>query len=204
MIEVIVSDLGQVILPFDFSPSRKFMAERRRSPHPFSEAETWQSLHDLHEQHEFGSGGCSPEEFYEHVVNDLQIDASYEEFCKAWSNVFREDSAVVDLIARARAKHRFLLSNTNSIHWQWILEHHGEALRIFDKLFASQEIRMVKPSEQVFRLVESETGLRPEAHLLVDDLAENIEGAIACGWDAVLHTDAANLERELRLRGMLD
>jgi len=46
------------------------------------------------------------------------------------------------------------------------------------------------------------TGLPPEAHLFIDDLAENVAAARALGMDGIVHTDAAALAEELARRGL--
>ncbi|HET6382323.1 MAG TPA: HAD-IA family hydrolase [Armatimonadota bacterium] len=199
MIQVLVSDLGQVVLPFDFSPTKEFMRSRSAP----GEIDPWTGLFDLHERLNFGTGGCPAREFYEHIVLELKLDATYEEFCRAWCDVFVEDHAVVDLIRRANVQHRFLLSNTNVIHWDWILANNAEILQVFDRLVASHEVGAAKPDPAIYKHVEAITGLPSAAHLLIDDLAPNIEGARACGWDGIIHTDANNLEIELRRRGLL-
>ena len=203
MIEVLVSDLGQVVLPFDWAPCKAFLRERSRRHAADREFDPWAALASAHDRLGFGKGACESEPFFHHVSGDLDLDATYEEFCTAWSDVFWEDRAVMDLIGRAHVPHKFLLSNTNAVHWKWILERHGESLQVFDRLLASQELGAEKPHAAIYRKVEGLTGLPPEAHLMIDDIAENIEGACACGWDGIVHTDAANLELELRRRSLL-
>ncbi|MDQ2732038.1 MAG: HAD-IA family hydrolase [Armatimonadota bacterium] len=204
MIKVLVSDLGKVVLPFDFAPSKEFLRQRSRSVSAGgSSPDPWSVLSQLHERLAFGAGGCERAEFFRQLVAELQLDATYDEFRTAFCDIFEEDHAVVELIRRARVEHRFLLSNTNAIHWEWILAHHSEILKVFDQLLASQELRAIKPHPEIYQKVEALTGLPPATHLLIDDLAENIEGARACGWDGIIFTTAASLALELEERQLL-
>ena len=202
MIDVLVSDLGQVVLPFDFTPTRNFLRDHCRALKD-AEIDPWSVLSRVYDRLGFGKGDCSSLQFYGALADETGLDASFEEFCLAWSNVFYENPGVTDLFRRTSARHRFLLSNTNEIHWKWILSHHARALKVFDELLASQELRCEKPHPEIFRMVESRTGLPPGGHLLIDDIPENISGAQACGWDGIVYTDVPNLEIDLRQRGLL-
>jgi len=203
-IDVLVSDLGKVILPFDFTPRQQFLRQRCRLPHTEGNAEALaHALHALHEELDFGKGACSAEAFYCKVVERLNLEVSYEEFCVGYSDYFWEDWAVAELIRQARVQKRVLLSNTDAIHWQWIRKRYGALLSVFDHLLASQELQALKPHPEIYRKVEALTGHPPEAHLLIDDLAENVEGAIACGWDGIVYANVEALEAQLRTRNLL-
>jgi len=202
-IEVLVSDLGNVILPFDFSP-RTAAFHRCCGFTPGSGVkDPALVMHALHDRLAFGVGGCSSEEFYRQASALLNLDLPYTEFCRIYSDGFWEDHATVEVIRRATVRYKFLLSNTDSIHWNWIVSNYGTLLDVFDRLLVSHELHALKPHPEIYHKVEALTGLPPSAHLLIDDLAANVEGARACGWDAILHTDADVLEIQLRLRGLL-
>lgn len=204
MIKVLVSDLGKVVLPFDFAPSKEFLRQRSRlSDKSESALDPWAVLSQLHERLAFGAGGCESPEFFRQLQAELHLDATYEEFCQAFCDIFEEDHEVVDVIRRADVEHRFLLSNTNAIHWEWILAHHSEILKVFDRLLASQELGALKPFPEIYKKVEALTGLPPETHLLIDDIPENVEGARACGWDGIVYTGVSDLARELEERQLL-
>ena len=201
-IEVLVCDLGQVVLPFDFSPAKRFL-RTRSTPSNDPLWDPWKAMSGLHDSLGFGMGRCSSRDFFAQVSRSLGLRCNFDEFCTAFSDVFVEDPATIDLVRRARVRLRFLLSNTNSIHWDWITAHHGALLAIFDRLLASHELGLQKPSEAIYKRVEGLTGLPPGAHLLIDDMPENVEGAVAIGWDGIVYTGAIDLEHKLQLRGLL-
>jgi putative hydrolase of the HAD superfamily len=58
----------------------------------------------------------------------------------------------------------------------------------FDSIQYSAQIGAEKPEPEFFRAAASQTGLLPDEILLIDDVAENIEGAKEAGWRAVLWT----------------
>jgi FMN phosphatase YigB (HAD superfamily) len=79
------------------------------------------------------------------------------------------------------------LSNTNSSHWQMMLDASGPNALPLDRLtyrFASHLLGCRKPHEQIYRAVERETGAPPQSILFFDDLQENVDAARALGWHA--------------------
>ena len=71
-----------------------------------------------------------------------------------------------------------------------------------DELDGGDVVPAKKPDPAIYRKVIEATGRPPEAHLFIDDIAENVEGARAVGMDAVLHTDSESLWREFMRRGL--
>lgn len=78
------------------------------------------------------------------------------------------------------------LSNTNDRHWRRIMREDAEyrPLAGLDYRFASHELRVMKPDERAYRMVEDGTGLRGESILFFDDKPENVHAARAAGWRA--------------------
>lgn len=195
---VLVSDLGQVLLPF----------ETRRAwdallPHvDLPEAELRSVVGAVLRETGFGAGLVTEEEFYGRVRDRTGLRLSHKEFAIAWSDMFWVDEAVLTLIREAPVEQRYLLSNTNAIHWSYIRQHFGRVLEVFDGLFVSHETGLEKPNRAFYELVIARSGRPAEAHLFIDDIAENVEGARAAGMDAVLHTGAAALLAELEARGL--
>ena len=197
---VLVSDLGQVLLPFDFSPVKLWLADHSRYLGRPDEA--WAAAHAVYERLGFSSGRCEPEDFLAQLRIELGLQAGSDEFAKGWSDAFWTDQRTIDLVAGARVSSRVLLSNTDPIHWQWIVANYGEHLEMFDHLVPSHQSRALKPHAEAYEYVERLTGLPANAHLLIDDLLENVAGARASGWDAILHTTAEALVPELEGRGL--
>jgi glucose-1-phosphatase len=197
-IEVIVSDLGKVLLPFEVQ--RVWEALHPHFDLTVDEARV--VVRELLRETAFGQGGVTGEEFYRHMVERTGLRLPYEAFCIAWSDMFWEDEAVLRLIVEAPVAKRYVLSNTNDIHWLFIRERYPHVLQPFDAVWASHELRMEKPDPEVFRWVTRESGYPAGAHLFIDDLEENVAAAREVGMDAILHTDSDNLWREFMRRGL--
>ena len=195
-IQAIVTDLGQVLLRFDQEPGWvKILAT---CDHP----EARQQFRELYARARFECGQMEPDVFFRQAAEAMEMRMSYADFRVAWSDMFWEDHEVIELIAGAPVRHRIVLSNTNAIHWDWVRGQYGYVLARFDHCLASHECGVEKPDAEIYRIAMSHTGLPASAHLFIDDLVDNVEGARAVGMDAVLHTDAASLREEFRQRGL--
>jgi 2-haloacid dehalogenase len=74
---------------------------------------------------------------------------------------------------------------------------------LFDDIVVSGVERLAKPDPALFELAARRFGHAPETMLFVDDNADNIASAAACGWQVHLFAHAPGLERELSARGLI-
>ena len=85
----------------------------------------------------------------------------------------------------------YVLSNTNSIHWDMALEDYFEykGLHIkdfFEEVFLSYKIGAEKPDPAIFQAVVDGIGGNPGDILFFDDSEKNCEGARAFGMQSLL------------------
>jgi putative hydrolase of the HAD superfamily len=197
-IRVIVSDLGKVLLPFEVE-----RVWRALNPHfGVTHEEARKVVQALFRETRFGAGGCEGAEFHRLLVQRTGLRLPYEAFCVAWSDMFWEDEAVIRLIAEAPVEKRYLLSNTNDIHWTFIRERYPHVLEPFDRLVASHELGLEKPDPAIYEWVVRDSGYPAAAHLFIDDIRENVEAARGVGMDGIVHTDSETLWQEFRQRGL--
>jgi 2-haloacid dehalogenase len=67
----------------------------------------------------------------------------------------------------------------------------------------SGEVGMIKPDRNIYDHHAAAFGLEPSATIFIDDNPNNIEGAKAAGWQAVLFQDAETLEDDLERFGVV-
>lgn len=109
----------------------------------------------------------------------------------------RLDTDLLDDLARLRAM-------GIELHLATVQEHHRarhlwENLGLrerFDAMHYAADLGCAKPDMAFFRAIEARTRFRPDDLLLIDDRADNIQGALACGW-AVLLWDGTRRLREV-------
>jgi 2-haloacid dehalogenase len=66
----------------------------------------------------------------------------------------------------------------------------------------SGEIGMIKPDRRIYDHHTAAFGLDPSATIFIDDSPNNVSGAKAAGWQAVLFQDAKTLEEDLERFGI--
>jgi glucose-1-phosphatase len=192
VIEVIVSDLGQVLLKFDTEPGWRELEAA------CPECKEFRSIfRTVFGEAEMGRGVTDPEEFYRRLIHATGLRLPFPEFCRIWCDQFWEDDETISLIMNAPVGERHLLSNTNVIHWDWIQEKHGDLIYKFDRIWLSHELGLEKPDPAIYQRVIDATGLLPEVHLFIDDIPENVQAAQAVGMQGIVHTDANALAQEL-------
>lgn len=197
-IKVIVSDLGKVLLQFEVQ--RVWDALHPHFGVDLEEAR--QLVQAVFKETRYGAGEVESPEFYRHIVERTGLKLTYEAFATAWCDMFWEDRAVIRLINEAPVDKRYLLSNTNDLHWEWLKRNYPHVLEPFDTLAVSHELQLEKPDVAIYEWVIRHSGYPPEEHLFIDDIPENVAGARAAGMQAVVHTDSVSLWREFMARGL--
>ncbi|WP_344293925.1 HAD family phosphatase [Agromyces neolithicus] len=89
-----------------------------------------------------------------------------------------------------------LLSNAGPDFSGWL--RHGSFARLFERVFVSGELGVVKPEPEIYEHAIAELGIEPADLLFVDNRAENVEGARAVGGDGHVFADSEELESWLR------
>ena len=81
--------------------------------------------------------------------------------------------------------HVSVLSNTNTIHWDYCLRYFIEAgyepRELFEFSWLSYEMHLVKPNPDIFKIILDESGYVPDETLFVDDNTHNCEVAATFG-----------------------
>ena len=156
-------------------------------------------------QWRFECGLLTPDEYYEQVC--LAIDArpdraALEHACR---DIFGPMQASLDLAkALAQSGQRMgLLSNTNAVHWPFLTDgRYPELNEAFGLHVTSFDAQAMKPDPRVYQRAAQRAGVSAEEVFFVDDRPENVAGAIAEGFDAVVFTSTEQLEKDLRQRGL--
>ncbi|MFA4923103.1 MAG: HAD family phosphatase [Ignavibacteriaceae bacterium] len=199
IIRAIVFDLGNVLLPFDYS-----IAVNRLNGKEENLGEVFHTFYkDNYEVHRsFERGDLSKEKFISIMLHTLQNKIDEETFCKIYSEIFTVNENVASLLPELKKNYKLvLLSNTNAIHKQYGWERY-DFIKYFDKLILSHELNAVKPEEKIYKAVETFTGLLPEEHIFIDDILEYVNGAKKLGWDGIQFTGNENLVKELQKRNI--
>jgi glucose-1-phosphatase len=201
VISVIVFDLGNVLIPFDYRTTVSKL-ERIEKNLGKNFLKFYNENYQYHRA--FERGDLPEDEFIEIMLSALNHKIDKKMFCEYYSGIFSKNKEVVDLLPKLKKSFTLvLLSNTNSIHYEYGWKQF-DFLKYFDKLIVSYEAGAVKPEEKIYRTVESFTKRNSEEHFFIDDVAEYIDASKKLGWDGVQFTGYKNLLLDLNNRGILN
>ena len=129
---------------------------------------------------------------------------SYEEFVRAWEDIFWLNESVGELIAGLKREgyRIFLGSNTNVLHATFYRRQFAGTLDLMDGFILSYEVGCLKPSRGFYDACAARPVSPPAACLFIDDIAENVEGARQAGLSALEYVEhPASPRRPPRGRG---
>ena len=81
---------------------------------------------------------------------------------------------------------------------------HYPFLNEFDRQFISGHMKVIKPDPVIYRLVEENCGIEPEALLFTDDRTDNIDMAASRGWQTHLFQSPQGWADALVAHGLLN
>jgi len=198
-IEVILFDLGNVILPFNhYQIAEKLsrFVQRKEFQDP---QKIFFYLFDSHEGviNDFDVGKASPPNFFQSIKKHLDLSVSFEEFIPIWNNIFVEDQEVSQIILSLKGMWRLgLLSNTDPLHFNYILSKFP-IMRAFDKWILSYEVGFKKPAIEIFQKAIEWALVKPEKILFIDDMKKHVDVAISLGIQGIHFISAEQLKEEL-------
>lgn len=204
MIKNIVFDLGGVIVPLN----------REACNSAFSKIgfkDFNKILNDYLQEGfflQYEKGDISSEEFrniirenmsppFNRDVKDSEIDNAL----KAFLDEIPQER--IELLLSLKESYKlYMLSNTNPIAISGVeklfLKTGYQMRECFNKLFLSYEMKMVKPSSEIYTTMLEQANMIPSQTLFIDDSPANIDSAAKVGLQTVLYLPGANLVREVK------
>jgi HAD superfamily hydrolase (TIGR01509 family) len=200
MIRAVVSDLGRVVLWFDNNIFLRKLAERADRPFDQVKAIVYGDLELLRR---FDAGAVTPVGFYERVTETVGAELSYAAFFDMYSDIFTLNRAAVDVLARVKAAgyKTLLLSNTDPERFGFVRRRFPEIL-FFDAYVLSYELKLLKPDPAIYLAAARLGGSEPAECVFIDDMEENVKGAVAAGLAGVHYLPEIDLAAELRKLGL--
>ncbi|HEY4986244.1 MAG TPA: HAD-IA family hydrolase [Bradyrhizobium sp.] len=198
--DALLFDLGRVVLEIDFSKAIGCWATHAGCEP--SEILARYVRGEAYHRHETGS--LSDADYFESLRASLGISISDAQFLEGWNAIFAgEMPGIAELLKRA-ANHLplYAFSNTNRPHVDHFSQIHADVLGHFREIYLSSTIGLRKPDRAAYDHVVGAIGVPASRILFFDDLAENIEGARACGLMAVHVTSSTDVADALAALGI--
>lgn len=193
--EALVFDLGGVIASHD----NAFLSERVLSR--CAAGTTLVALRAIGEADEFATGAPIAS-LHRRLVDELDYWGDWETFQSDWCCHLALDPSMLRFVEALAQRNRVLIfSNTNAEHWEFLVRASEGRLAEFEA-YLSHEIGQLKPSVEAFLHVARAAELDPRRSIFFDDRKDNVEGALAAGFQAEVFTGEAALRERLRQDGV--
>ena len=183
MIEILLFDIGGVVIDIDFE--RSFKKWSTHSGVPIESIKSGFSHDRVYEQHERGEIGSI--EFYRHVTEHIEMELSFEQFKEGWNEIlvapFPQTIGLLHKLANRIPL--YMLSNSNPMHKEHWEKNFADELEPFNQIFVSSDLGYRKPEVDAYLHVVEALNTSPEKIVFFDDLADNVEAARAVGMQAV-------------------
>lgn len=134
---------------------------------------------------EYERGSFDTAYFIQHLSPFLKLDKSQDDIVNAWNSLLLSIPIHrIDFLRQLKNKYNiYLLSNTNEIHLDYIIQQlkveHGRDIldEVFQHCYYSYKIKEVKPDVSIYQMVIDELNIDAKKTLFMDDKTANLEGA---------------------------
>lgn len=151
----------------------------------------------------YEEGLMSSLEFFTELKRVFRLDMTMGEFKDVWNPIFSEDVAVNEAIDYLKGKGYplFLLSNTNELHFSYIIEQFP-IVHAFDEWLLSFEVGAKKPKQRMYDAIFEKTDVKPGEIFYIDDIQRYVEVARGRGIPGMVFSGAAQLWEFIRKNGI--
>ena len=193
MIELYIFDMGGVV-------SLNTDVIVRITEHLGIDGELWREMLEG-EIIALQAGSINSEQFWQRVftLTGLRVEEDL------WGSFFhpQPNAEVIQMIRELKQEAR-VVAGTNTIEAHYRLHELRGDYDIFDRVYASQRIGLVKPDPAFYTHILDSEGCAPARTVFVDDFPKNVDAARRLGIHGLLYTEAGRLKREIdALRGGL-
>lgn len=151
--------------------------------------------------------GCSDRDYWGRVAAALGVDVTHEQVAlvttmdaRGW---LRPDLAGIALVEDLRRGGVGVALLSNAPPPIALLARALPWARLFHRLFFSCEEKVSKPDPEIYSRVAEGLRVEPSRLVFFDDRQVNVDGALACGWDAHRWHGPDHARRVLTTRTLL-
>lgn len=188
---VVIFDYGEVISLTPSETDRETLIEIAATDPDAFWASYWKHRAELDQ------GTLSIHDYWRRVEADTGSTWTESTLHLLWVTDFRGwlsvDTGTIDVLVDLRdgGTRLALLSNAGADFGSYFRQ--GLIGSLFEQVFVSGELSLVKPDAAIFQHVLDELGVKPAEAVFIDNKPENVEGAQALGITGHVFTGAADL-----------
>ena len=192
-VKVILFDLGRVLMHIDFEAfpnALGLMTNEDRSQ--FDQAKIQINIR------EYETGRMSTDEFIDSLFEIFRRKFPKKKILDAFNMIIVSDNEeIIPLVEKMRTQYRIaVLSNTCECHWEEVMRV-SSLIKFFPHLYTSFQFGVMKPDKVIYEKVCAAMNVNPNDVVFIDDLKENVDGAIKAGMNAFQFTDVQQLQNQI-------
>ncbi len=193
MTRALLVDLGKVLVAFDHRVTCERMSEATGVPAGRLRGVLFGEL-----EGDFDRGRLTPAAFFRACEARLALSPVPDEtWIGAWRDIFTPLPAAIAALGRVRpGVRRVLVSNTNSLHWEGVLEVFRPD-ELLDEVVLSYRVGAAKPDPAFWEAALAAAGCGPDECVYADDRPELVAAASALGIPGFVVDGPESLSRGL-------
>lgn len=199
-ITAIAFDLGNVLVRVDHGR----FCQRLGAAAGVSSRQVYEAVFNSGLEPEYDSGRLSSEEFHRELCRLFGINPPFSLFSQWWQDIFDPMESMAELVARLAGRYSlFLVSNTNSLHFDYI-RRRFPLLRHVGRFILSYRVGSRKPEPAIYQRLIQEISRPPQECLFVDDKAPFVTAARTHGLEAWQFISPEDFITRLRRHGLYE
>jgi glucose-1-phosphatase len=198
-ITAITFDLGNVLIRVDhFRFCQRLAALAQVSPQ-----EVFAQVFESGLEPGYDTGRITSREFYQRVTAHFGVALPFSRFRDLWCDLFDPMDGMAELVHHLASRFPlFLLSNTNSLHFDYIQGRFAALLQPFRAFILSYEAGSRKPEPAIYQSLILQVDRSPGEILFIDDKVLFVEAARGQGLTAWQFRSPQELQPELVRHGL--
>jgi FMN phosphatase YigB (HAD superfamily) len=193
-ISAITFDLGNVLVKVDHLR----FCQRLAALAVLTPQEVYAQVFESGLEPGYDTGHLTSREFYQRVTAHFGVALPYSRFSDLWCDIFDPMDSMAEMVLHLRSRFPlFLLSNTNSLHFDYIQARFAALLRPFRGFVLSYQVGSRKPEPVIYQALIRQVGRPPAEILFLDDKESFVEAARGQGLAAWQFRSPRKLQRQL-------
>lgn len=193
-VEVVLFDVGNVLIQLNYD--RIFELWAQPGGHDPKALRKLFTLTDAF--YEYERGATTTADYVVSLNKLIGTSLDVDQFRLGWNAIFDgEIDGMAQLLDDVAGQARlFAFSNTNVDHVE-VFSEYDNILGRFEKVFVSNDVGERKPDVAAYSKVINQIGVSAEKVLFLDDIDDNIQGAVKAGLHAVQFVGASRARKDI-------
>ncbi len=197
MIELIIFDLGKVIIDFSEEAYIKYLSRKLGVQYKVMYSAFMANINKMEK------GEITLDEYKYSSLHGLKIDTKTNiEWSEAFKFIGKPNRNVQDLIKKLHKKYNTaLLTNISASRYSIATRYMFEK-SLFDRRFTSFRLGITKPDLLIYRIVLKRMHCEPNNAIFIDDKIENVKAAMSIGVNGIVFTGYTRMVKDLDKLGV--